>query len=170
LQRQSPHSVLLIGRRDETSDSLRTAFVEVSGTRRWAVVDQTDIGEILNSARESLAQLNSVTPALQPLRTLKEEDAPARPAMPLTSPARCLHDDGNRPYVLDSESDLWWTRDTAGHADSVFKTYRERDGVLHHAADTDDKGAIIDKWKGPIGQKISFSTLHGCARPTPHIE
>lgn len=66
---------------------------------------------------------------------------------------------GGRTYWKHRTTGLWWSHDTAGHAGSAFKVYKERaNGQLDWFRDADQYGDFIDptkKHKGPIGRRIT---------------
>jgi hypothetical protein len=135
-------------RRDDAGGSRRLAFAELDG--------------VLASVRDELCSLSKVSPALFPLGSPEAGEASSTPQIPVTRVGRCLHDEGHRAYVEDLDTDLWWTKDTAGHAGTVFKTYTLSDSSLHHEACRDGHGLTIDKWKSDEGRVIPLTTLHAC--------
>lgn len=60
-----------------------------------------------------------------------------------------------------SKSDgLWWSKDNAGHGNSVWKVFRETDKGLDWIADADEHGDFIKgKHKGPTGLHIPKKEL-----------
>lgn len=63
-------------------------------------------------------------------------------------------------YYRHRTTGLWWSRDTAGHAGSAFKVYKEvGPGRLRWFRDADQYGDFISplrKHKGPVGKTIWF--------------
>ncbi len=64
---------------------------------------------------------------------------------------------GNQAYLHDTRTRLWWSRDTAGHAEVAWKVYDQRGRKLIWRADADEYGDFIsDKHKSPIGTVIEI--------------
>jgi len=57
--------------------------------------------------------------------------------------------------------DIWWTKDNAGHRDTVYKLYTVRNGQFRHFADVDKNGVQILKHKGNIGKNIPIKEFIG---------
>jgi RHS repeat-associated protein len=68
---------------------------------------------------------------------------------------------GKRTYYRHRSTELWWSRDTAGHGGSAFKVFKEGPGGdLDWYRDADEFGDFIDpdkKHKGPKGKKVCGS-------------
>jgi RHS repeat-associated protein len=63
---------------------------------------------------------------------------------------------GGRTYYRHDATQLWWSRDTAGHGGSAFKVYEEQGDVLVWVRDATIYGDYIDpekKHKGPKGKR-----------------
>ena len=63
---------------------------------------------------------------------------------------------GGRTYYRHDTTQLWWSRDTAGHAGSAFKVYEEHGDALVWIRDATIYGDFIDpekKHKGPQGKR-----------------
>jgi hypothetical protein len=133
-------------------------------------MDSSEGDEMLQALLDGFAQVTGVSASLRIIGADDEAElGPAPPAPPVTDPVECQHDASDRYYLHDSATGLWWTRDTAGHAGAVFKTYRLVGGVLRHNADHDAQGVEINKFKGQVGQAVSMGSLHGCAHPRRHL-
>lgn len=118
--------------------------------------------EFLNAFRETAARLAGSGSDLTVYETPQPPLPPARPVMPVKNPKDCLHKD-DFVYVLDAESNLWWTRDLTGHGGVVFKTYTQRDRILYHQAERDEKGVEIpDKYKGASGLSVKMTDHSPC--------
>jgi RHS repeat-associated protein len=67
---------------------------------------------------------------------------------------------GGRTYYKHKTTELWWSRDTAGHGGSEFKVFEEgKGGSLIWHSDADKFGDFIHpakKHKGPKGKKICY--------------
>ncbi len=81
---------------------------------------------------------------------------------------KCLHLSGST-YVLDSRSELWWTRDFSPHG-AVFKTFTDTGRFLDWEADRNAVGSVINKHKGPVLRKIEKSSMGSCNHPKSHID
>lgn len=90
--------------------------------------------------------------------------------IPIGEAASCRYDGHGNHYVRDASSGLWWSTDFANHGGTVFKTYRQSDAQLHHEADRDLHGNVIEsKHKGPVGAVINISDLDSCGNPGRHV-
>jgi RHS repeat-associated protein len=68
----------------------------------------------------------------------------------------------NTTFYKSTADGTWWTADTAGHAGSAFKVYKESGKGLQWISDADEYGDyIVGKWKGDTGYFIPNSTLRG---------
>lgn len=136
----------------------------------YRIVDSLGSRGVDSVCRDALDQIVGVSASLhvfgRPLRTPKW----LRPAIPVKEPGECLHHRRlQRVYVEDRSDNSWWTRDDTTHADSVFKSYRRKNGKLEHQADHAADGRIIPKWKGREGKTIFVSDLDGCSAGGPHL-
>lgn len=167
--RTNAGSALLIIGEGYGARSLREAFRASANTDR--VMQVWAEGEaLLSSIREHVAALAGVTPSLSIYPPEEVSAAIQRPRLPVAQPAKCLHDLTERPYVLDGDTDSWWTRDTKGDGGSHFKRYRLEGSELVHIADVDEHGRDLSgKHKGPVGMTVPLAGLRGCAYPASHI-
>lgn len=154
---QTPSVTIGVGSNLAVQDLL--ARDEAGGARRLAL---PELDGVLATIRDELCSLSRVSAALFPLGSPGTPEASSAPRIPITRVGRCLHDGGHRAYVEDLDTDLWWTKDTAGHAGTVFKTYTLTDSSLHHEACRDGDGVTIDKWKSDAGRVIPLTALHAC--------
>ena len=133
-----------------------------------ATVDTS--GAALDWLYENLPRIMGVSPGL--FSSPEVISAPGRPRMPVAMPKRCIHH-GKNSYVLDADSDLWWTRDFAQHGreeKSIFKTYSLIDRHMYWQADHDGLGeVIIGKHKGSEGFDMRESEMHSCPHPASHL-
>ncbi|WP_431840566.1 putative T7SS-secreted protein [Gordonia hongkongensis] len=68
---------------------------------------------------------------------------------------------GSRKYYKSRSDGLWWSRDDAGHGNSVWKVYTEDKRGLHWFRDADEYGDfIVGKHKGDAGVYIPRKDLH----------
>lgn len=64
---------------------------------------------------------------------------------------------------------MWWTRDTAHHADCAFKVYRKI-GTQHvFEEDLDENLRVMTKYKGERGKVVSTVGLNKCPHFASHI-
>lgn len=177
LRREPPSALVALGRADSWSVVLTDAYRQAAPRSGLLWVDADDPEEATVVIRDAIAHVAGVGPGLHligdPAATWVAGDVDVHsgviPIPPVARAADCRHDDGNRYYLRDAESDLWWTCDTAGHAQCVFKTYRKVGSQLVHDADRDASGAEIHKWKSDVGKRIELASLHGCEDPTRHL-
>lgn len=63
-------------------------------------------------------------------------------------------------YYRHKTTALWWSKDKAGHGDSVWKVFEATPKSLEWIKDADRYGGYIEgKHKGPIGTSILWSEL-----------
>lgn len=169
LTREEPSILMMFGPPDGSSTSLIEGYRARTG-RTVLHTDTPDRDDMAHVLREGFAQVTGLSASLRLLDaeqpTLSDE---ARPRPPVADPRECRHDDANRYYLLDGATALWWTPDTAGHAGTVFKTYRRSGASLIHQACRDGDGYVIDKFKGAVGDTVQLVDLHGCEDPTRHL-
>ncbi|GAB41754.1 hypothetical protein GOTRE_001_00010, partial [Gordonia terrae NBRC 100016] len=68
---------------------------------------------------------------------------------------------GSRKYYKSKSDGLWWSKDDAGHGNSVWKVYTEDKRGLHWFRDADEYGDfIVGKHKGDAGVFIPRKDLH----------
>ncbi len=68
---------------------------------------------------------------------------------------------GSRKYYQSKSDGLWWSKDDAGHGNSVWKVYTEDKRGLHWFRDADEYGDfIVGKHKGDAGVFIPRKDLH----------
>lgn len=68
---------------------------------------------------------------------------------------------GSRKYYKSRSDGLWWSKDDAGHGNSVWKVYTEDKRGLHWIRDADEYGDfIVGKHKGDAGVFIPRKDLH----------
>jgi hypothetical protein len=166
-----PSHLIFLGM-DHRLEAIRNAYTVAAGGPRYSELDGSDTDEILETLRERLATIAGVAATLHPRFLVEDEDdRPAtstRPVMPIT-PVECLHSESHI-YVHDSDTALWWTRDTAGHAKVVFKTYTKSATFLTFEADRDESGQeYVGKHKGPNGRTVAVADCHSCGHPETHI-
>ena len=76
--------------------------------------------------------------------------------------ARTLESDRFGKFYQSKSDGLWWSKDTAGHGGVSWKVFREEGDGLHWYRDADVQGNFVSgKHKGPIGDFISWKSLHG---------
>jgi len=144
---QAPNLVIAVGPHDDALESLRHNFnaATAQGGAFFFLTEHRG-EEVVQQLRELLADHCGVMPGLT-IRDGPISRAASRAPLPISSTDRCLHDEFERFYARDPATSLWWTRDTAGHAGSVFKTYREEGGKLVHEACHDQAGrATENNW------------------------
>jgi hypothetical protein len=62
--------------------------------------------------------------------------------------------------MLDPKTNLWWTKDRAGHGGSSWKVYTQRGGELAWFADADEFGNfIVGKHKSTVGLTVLMSDM-----------
>ena len=167
-----PSWLMVIGE-DAAINAIREAFVSVSTIDRVVQFDAGTDVELREAIRERFIEIAGVAPSLSLLSVpliVPPPPAPQRAQMPIT-PARCMHEpDSGHIYVLDAETELWWTHDTSGHAGVVFKRYRLDGMSLVHDADLDGSGREVEnKFKGVVGRTVTVSDMFACAWPENHI-
>lgn len=126
----------------------------------------------IESLREQFARMAGLSDSLHSLQFLDTgEQVKGEPRFPIRDIDECRVDESGRHYLHEVSANLWWTRDTARHGGTVFKTYVARDGELVFEADRNREGERIDgKFKGRVGRRVRFSDLHGCATAASHIQ
>ncbi|MCF6378159.1 hypothetical protein L2K70_11150 [Nocardioides KLBMP 9356] len=181
LQRDSPTGLIVLGPTDGRTDprtaALVDAYTAAAPGRPVLRVDAEDPEEASGQVRDAIAHAAGVSAALHLIGDPAApwpvgEVEPARggtPTPPVSDPAECRHDSRHRFYLRDATTDLWWTRDTAGHTGCVFKTYLKNGPRLVHEADRDAAGTVIDKYKGDDGKIIELTDLNHCADPGRHL-
>lgn len=161
-------ALVVVGPMDSATRRLRDIYVAVDPDRLVRHVPGGGHRDLSEALLDHVMELSGVSGSLLPIvpadKSPKRADVRAR--IPITNPVACLHH-GDRFYVRDGDTGLWWTRDNDRHAGTIFKTYQERDSSLDHEADRDADGGIINKHKGPSGAKIPRSELRGCPK-APH--
>ena len=170
LRRNQPAWLIFVGK-GTAINATRDSLADVVGPSRIQQVDTASRAELHEILRENFIALGGVAPSLH----LLQPSAPPSPEtasvhkMPI-DPADCLHQGaGGHAYVRDRTTDLWWTRDTAGHAETVFKSYKLENATLIHEADMDGEGNVIPKFKGDVGRRVAIAGLHPCKHPLrPH--
>lgn len=166
---RSPVLIVALGPDDHEIATLRAKYHNVAPKGTFRVVDTPSSSESLQLVRELLARVSGVHPALTATARDTSSTVERRPPLPISSVLTCKHDESERFYLRDEKTGLWWTRDTAGHAEAQFKTYTRKGGTLHHEACRDAEGIVIDKWKSDDGLVIEMSSLHGCPAPQGHL-
>lgn len=169
--RTNPSSALVIVGAGFGAARVRDAFNASSNSDRVIHLEQAAAADLPSLLREHFAGLAGIAPSLTmyPPRAVASA-ATQRPRLPVAVPERCLHDGFDRPYVLDSQSGAWWTRDTKGDGGSVFKRYHLEGNALVHVADVDEAGNdMTGKHKGPVGKTVPVAGLHGCSFPGSHL-
>lgn len=132
------------------------------------VVDSEDASSLLELLREKIPRIAGIAPNLM-LINAPSAPQPARPALPPIDAAACKHV-GSRIYVLDRESDLWWTRDDAHHADVQFKTYELQNNTLVWRADHGaDHKIAKGKHKGTGTLRVPLRAATSCGNPRSHL-
>lgn len=164
-------SLIIAGPLDTATRSLKDRYLDVDPHRLVRYVAGTGNRDVSETILEQVTELSGLSASLLPIapadRSHKRREV--RAPIPIANPVNCLHH-GNRFYLQDGDTGLWWTRDDDRHAGTIFKTYTERNSVLEHEADRDADGAVINKHKGPSGLRISTSELRGCPkRPHKHL-
>ncbi|QWF22367.1 hypothetical protein KM427_01010 [Nocardioides sp. LMS-CY] len=164
-------SLIVVGPLDTATRSLRDSYLDVDPHRLVRYVAGNGNRDVSETILEQVTELSGLSASLLPIvpadRSPKGREV--RAPIPITNPVKCLHH-GNRFYLQDGDTGLWWTRDDDRHAGTIFKTYTERNSALEHEADRDADGVIINKHKGPSGLRISTSELRGCPkRPHKHL-
>jgi hypothetical protein len=164
-------ALVTIGPMDTSTRHARDEYLSVDPQRLFRHVPGSTSRDLFEAVLEQIMELSGVSSSLLPL--VPADMSPARkevrPPIPIAKPIACLHH-GNRFYLLDGETGLWWTRDDDRHAGTIFKTYKELDAQLVHQADRDAHGAVIDKHKGPSGRRIPRAELRGCSKmPHKHL-
>jgi hypothetical protein len=64
-------------------------------------------------------------------------------------------------FSRHDSTQLWWTKDTAGHGGSVWKVFKQEGNQMVHQFDADEFGDMILKHKGPVGRSIPLSEFFG---------
>lgn len=65
-------------------------------------------------------------------------------------------------FYRHESTGLWWSKDTAGHGESVWKVFKETKRGLEWMADANKYGDfIVGKYKGPTGRFIPWKELSG---------
>jgi hypothetical protein len=169
LVRRSPRYVLVVGLNDSAMQALLAPYFATTPAAKALFVDREGSHDLIEGTREALQAFVNVSPGLLPIGPAPVQRTARRPRMHVDDPGRCLHDKSNRAYVEDRATGLWWTRDTAHHAGSIFKTYERRERVLYHEACRDADGKVITKWKSDIGATVALADLHACGKP-PHTD
>lgn len=162
LRTTPPRYLVVVGQADAECLDLLQVHRSAVETARQRLVDLSDSPDPASELRSVLTAFAGVSPGLYLMGTPPALILERKPPMPAADPGRCMHDPSERIYVEDKSTKLWWTRDTAGHADAVFKTYRLENKTLIHDACRDADGGVIDKWKGEVGRTIALKGLHAC--------
>ncbi len=171
LERRSPSLVVSLGAPHSDVAELRDAYRNALPEGNFIAIEPSSAEEAVQQLREHLAALVGVGPGMTVLDPDETVIATKRPPFPFTHAIQCLHDASGRAYVLQTGTSRWWTRDTAGHGDVEFKTYRRESGQLLHDADHDAAGnPVAAKWKSEDGKVIPLTSLHGCKNPNSHLE
>jgi hypothetical protein len=166
----SPRMLLSVGPLD-TSTSALVERHRLAGEDRFArIVQPSGARAVVDEIAEALLGLAGIGAALMPVMppSTARKARQARPEMPFPRASQCRHL-GNRVYVEDPITGLWWTRDDDRHADSIFKTYTRVGEKLEHEADRHDSGDVVEnKHKGPSGETIHLADCHECSKPDRH--
>lgn len=164
----NPFELISLG--SGVDESVISEFTRRSGERHLHRARVSSADRALQWSMDNFPHIMGVGASLVP--DAQAESVPGRPRMPVKNPVRCLHHGDNR-YVLDGDSEEWWTRDHAQHGTvgkSIFKTFVLTDGMLHWRADHDGAGAVIEgKHKGPKGIRIAESDTGSCQHPASHL-
>lgn len=165
VKRTLPSQLIIAG--GSLPSSLGVSFVKARGANRLHHLHVDTPDELLQSLREQLPSFAGVGAGLTAFST--EAPGEGMPAMPLKSAAECMHVNGV-VYVRDSVTELWWTRDHAGHADVVFKTYRLVEKTLVWANDHNADGTeYVGKNKGEDTRQMSTSGANSCGFLKRHV-
>jgi hypothetical protein len=139
-------------------------------TPRVSHLGDCDSKELVDDFREALGAAAGISPALQSRLRRElveiEEAAVGRYDVPGVWPVehpgqRQRHDRTEQLYVENLDDGLWYSPDTAGHADTVIKRYRRISRQLEHDADIAQDGRQIPKHKGDVGAVVSLDEMHG---------
>lgn len=164
----NPFELVVLG--SGVHESVVSEFTSRHGERNLHRANVKTADAAISWLLDFLPHIMGVTPAL--MSYPQTEVAAGRPRMPVRWPAKCLHHRDNR-YVLDGDTDQWWTRDFAQHGSTektIFKTYEMISGNLFWASDRSGDGTVIaDKHKGPKGERILLSETGSCAHPASHL-
>lgn len=163
LSTKATNRALFIGNLLNTS--LYDSFILARGTESAVQFDtglKLGTNDFLSAFRETAARLAGFDGDLKLRMTPLAPSREGRPKIPIQSPEKCLHN-GNFVYVYDRSTELWWTRDLAGHGGSVFKTYTQEGKILYHQSERDAEGHVIaDKHKGPTNISVQMNDLASC--------
>lgn len=159
-------ALIVVGPVDSSTRDAGAIYLAAGNNRIVRSVLGDGPRDLVEALLEHIMELSGVSTSLLPIVAVDKspKSKGIRAAIPISNPIDCLHH-GDRFYLLDGDTGLWWTRDNDQHAGTIFKTYEEHDALLEHQADRDAQGTVINKHKGPSGMRIPRTDLHGCAKP-----
>lgn len=171
LSTHMPNHLLFVGTSCPLND-VRDNFGATHGFDRVGTLVGETPDDVLQSLRERFAAIVGLSPSLQiqlPRDTRPKRKAGSLPFPFQAEPTECLHlQDGHR-YLRDPGTGLYWTRDTAGHSEIPFKTYRKTATQLLFEADRDFEGnRVTAKHKGAVLATIGLASLSPCSHPVAH--
>jgi len=168
--RSTPPSLLVIAASPESSiDTISAAYRDAATTPCVSHLGDCDFRELVDDFREALGAAAGISPALELRwrRELAEAEDVADTELtvagvwPVKHPGQRQIHDGFGLFVENLEDGYWYTRDRAGHADSVVKRYRRISRQLEHDADFALDGRTIPKHKGYVGAVVSLDEMRG---------
>lgn len=165
----SPSLLVIAAPSGSQVDGVISAYRNATASSRVSNLGECDFNELINDFREELGAAAGVSPALD-LRS-SDESAEVKDATntefrvpgvwPVEHPGqRKIHEQFGL-FVENLDDGHWYSRDRAGHADTVIKSYRRISRLLKHEADYAADGKPIPKHKGQIGAVVSLDDMRG---------
>jgi hypothetical protein len=169
--RSTPPSLLVIAASPESNvDVISSAYRAAATAPCISHLGNCHSAELADDFREALGAAAGISPALQPRPRHELTDAEDKVTVdfnvtgiwPVEHPGQSQrHNQSGWLYIENLEDGYWYTRDTAGHANTVVKRYRRISRRLEHDADFAKDGKIIPKHKGHVGAVVSLDEMHG---------
>lgn len=171
LSRRTSDQLFIVGSGTQV-DEVALTFGSSRGFERVVRAAGESVDDVVQDLRERFATAAGVSPSLQirlPRETGAARKSSSIPFPFAGEPNECLHLNDGRRYLSDPTSGLYWTRDTAGHAQVPFKTYTKTSTQLKFESDRDAQGGkISNKRKGHVLYTIDLQNLNACSNPLTH--